>query len=526
MLSLLAPWWLAGLALLPLIRWLHRGGRHRRALAVAHLGLWRGAEVSLPAAGARRPPDPAWRRRALLAALLLVALAEPQWPLRQPAVTLWVDDTLSMLTREQQGTRLDVALAQARALLAQTPHGDVELRALSQPWQVQGADAAVAAIASAAGAANAAGRPEPAAPPLALLNRHRLHWLLTDGADARLFDWPAGRQPDRVIQVGTALPNVGLERLSARRNPADAERVDLLLKLVNGGTVAQTRELVVAGAAGAVARQTQRLQPGATAFVALTVPAAASVRATLTPGDALAEDDVLVLDLAPLRRRRVAVGAACPAALRAAVSTHPGLAVAGAGPAEAVLACGAGDTARNLPTVHTRAERTPWRPPGTLMWSAAVPDARRVRLNGEALQLAAPLAAAPGDSVMLALGEAPVIVSRAGTPPLIETAVDFTAAPRAGDAETPLLLNLMFESLLGAALLDPTAAADRGALASRVAPVARARATVPAATPAPARGLTSGARPVLLAALLVLVWEVVALGRQWWRLRPATVAPA
>ena len=134
LLSFLTPLWLAGLVLLPAIRWLHRAGPPRREVAVSRLALWRGAEASRPNPGARRPPDPAWRRRALLAALLLIALAGPRWPEERVRVTLWVDDSLSMLTREASGTRLAEGLASARSQLAELPQADVEVRVLSDPW--------------------------------------------------------------------------------------------------------------------------------------------------------------------------------------------------------------------------------------------------------------------------------------------------------------------------------------------------------------------------------------------------------
>ena len=41
-----------------------------------------------------------------------------------------------------------------------------------------------------------AGRKEPGAPPAALLLRDGLHWLVTDGADPALFDWPGGKPGD------------------------------------------------------------------------------------------------------------------------------------------------------------------------------------------------------------------------------------------------------------------------------------------------------------------------------------------
>ena len=302
-LSLAAPIWLCGLLLLPLIRWLHRGGPQRRALPVSRLALWRGAVASSPAGGERRPPDPAWRRRALLAALLSLALAEPQWPGQRTQLTLWVDDSLSMLTREAQGTRLAVGLAQARALLAEAAPTEVDVRTLGDPWRALGAldEASVATI------LDGAGRGVPAPPPPALLRRQSQQWLLTDGADAVLRAWPGDRQPDRVIQVASVTRNVGLERLSARRHLEDPDQLDLLLKVTNGGSAAETRTLVWFAGGAEVARSTLDLAAGTSALVRATIPTAASVRATLQPGDALAADAEIVLDLAPLRRLHVAV---------------------------------------------------------------------------------------------------------------------------------------------------------------------------------------------------------------------------
>ena len=48
---------------------------------------------------APRRPDPAWRRRALAAALLFLALAGPRSAAPVERIPLWVDDSLSMLAR-------------------------------------------------------------------------------------------------------------------------------------------------------------------------------------------------------------------------------------------------------------------------------------------------------------------------------------------------------------------------------------------------------------------------------------------
>lgn len=529
MLSLAAPWWLVGLLLLPVIRWLHRGGRHRRSVPVAYLGLWQGAAVSPPAAGERRPPDPAWRRRALLAALLLLALAEPQGPPPQPGLTLWVDTSVSMQTREAQGTRLALALAQARSQLAAASHGDVDVRSLAQPWQSLGplSDTAVATLTASAGG------PEPGPPPLALLRPERLHWLLTDGADARLLAWPDGRRADRVIQVAGVTRNVGLESLSARRRPGEPDRLDLLLKLSNGGGSTETRDVVLTTAAGEVARSSQRLAAGAAVLVRAVVPVAAQVVARLQPADALTEDDQLVLDLSPLRRRPVAIDPTCPAALLAAVRSHPALVVVpSAVGAQAVLNCGAPDAAPAIATISVRADRTPARPAGPLQWSASVAEADRLPLEPAQVLLAARLPVRPADRVLLALGNEPVIVSRAGAVPHIETALDFAAAGLVNQPQIPLLVNVLFETLLGTRLLDALAVADRGLDSSRVLPVDGVGTGAGAGDGV---GLGSGSvarepdragapvawvRPLLWLAVLVLLWELAALARQWAHLQP------
>lgn len=536
----IAPAWLAGLLLLPLLRWLHRGGRPRRAIAVSYLPLWRGAALPPPAAGVSAPPDPAWRRRALLAALLLVALAGPQWPLARRAVTIWVDDAPSMAMHEARGTRLESGLAQARAALATLgPAGavDVEWRALGDPWRELGAAPDAAAFRATATAATAAApvvpRYAPAPPPAALLRVDRLQWLVSDGAHAQVFDWPAGRQPDRVFEVGRSRRNVAVVRLAARRHGDGAQRIDLLIELVNGGDAPETRELTIAsgGASGAAPqRSTWQLDAGQSLTVAATIAGADRVSATLVPGDALPDDDGLSLDLAPLRPRRVAVDPSCPAPLRAAVAAHPGLVQAAAAAAEAALDCGAGGMPPGLPTLRVRAERLPQALGGDLQWSAAVEASARVELDAATLRLAAPLD--PADAaVLLAAGAQPLIVEHDAAPRRIETAIDFGAGAGAASAQTPLLVDFLFSRLLRARLLDPIAAVDRGVEAARVVPHHAGAAAAPpalASAPAPAGAPTipRDATPwVLAAALLVLLWEIAALLRQARRLGAAEPAP-
>jgi hypothetical protein len=421
-----------------------------------------------------------------------------------------------MLTREAHATRIVEGLAQARALLADVPHAVVELRTLGDPWHSLGdfTDAAVATIVA------GAGQKTPTAPPAALLRRESLHWLLTDGAHAALFAWPGDRRPDRVIQVADVARNVGLERLSARRNLTNPEQYDLLLKVTNGGTAAETRAVVFATDAGEISRSTHRIEAGASVLVSAVIPASPRVGATLQPGDALAEDDELVLDLRPLRRRPVATDSSCPAALLAAIHAHPALSVAKkSGPdVEAALDCGAHGAASDVPTLRVLANRLPTRPRGPVQWSSAVPESQRIRLDPEGMKVAARLAARPMDDVLLAAGDEPLIIRRAGAAKALETSLDFGSQESTQRPETPLLVNLMFEHLLGAGLLDEIVISDRGAGSALVAPLDRAGAIAAPIPPSDSAPLRNLARPLLVAALLVLLWEMIALGRQWRRL--------
>ncbi len=73
----LDPIWLISLAVIPLIRWLHRWHAPMSAWPVSAIFLWDSAIQDDAPGKKKRPPDPAWRRRALMATFLIGALANP-----------------------------------------------------------------------------------------------------------------------------------------------------------------------------------------------------------------------------------------------------------------------------------------------------------------------------------------------------------------------------------------------------------------------------------------------------------------
>ena len=127
--------------------------------------------------------------------------------------------------------------------------------------------------------------------------------------------------------------------------------------------------------------------------------------------------------------------------------------------------------------------------------------------------------------MLLTAGDEPLIIKRAGPAKVLETSLDFGSAQSARRPETPLLVNLMFEQLLDDHLLDQIAIADRGAGSAMVAPLDRAGAIADSGRPSDSRALRNSARPLLVAALLVLLWEMIALGRQWYRSSDFAGAP-
>ncbi len=351
MIGLAASAWLLGLLLVPVVWYLHRSGPILRRHPVANLDLWQDSRERAVQAGERRPPDPAWLRRAAILALLCVALAGPQW--RRPAerVTVWVDDSLSMRTLENGESRLDRGLRLARAALREAGVQDALVRPLSEPtrsYPVTGTGTLQAMRSSAATA-------EPQLPPPDALDPTRAHWLVTDGADDAVNAWLGASAIDRVIQVATTSRNVGIARVTVRPQPAISTAYAIQVLLRNGGTVrGDTHRRGVGRAAAALAARRVSIDAGAS--MSLEFPAVRSVprvTARLIPTDALAEDDVAVVDASSLAPLAVHLDTTCPAAVARSIAAHPALKTTRGGDARLVVDCGSG-WGRDLPGAASR----------------------------------------------------------------------------------------------------------------------------------------------------------------------------
>ncbi len=254
-------------------------------------------------------------------------------------------------------------------------------------------------------------------------------------------------------------------------------------------------------------------------FVLSAAPAT-TLNARLLPGDALADDDALRIDLAPLAPLPVTVDTGCPPSVARAVRAHPALQSSQAEAARLVIDCGAQPDAKGAARIVLHQGAPTALDASRLFWSQAAADLQR--------RLADHLPAStrgrlepprPGDVVLLTGGTMPLIVSRAGSPRSVESVLDIGAPGFASGPGLPLLVAALADVALGEPLLGRTAGADRGDDSSRVVPLAVTASPAHVAAAPAVAPLTI--LPLLLLALALLVWDTAALARQLARSRAA-----
>jgi hypothetical protein len=512
--TLATPAWLLGLLFVPVVWYLHRSGPVLRRHPVANLELWQDDRARAVQAGQRRPADPAWLRRAAILSLLCLALAGPQWQRPNERVTLWIDDSLSMQTLEQGETRLDRGLRLAQAALRDSAVHDVIVRPLSEPMRAYSSAGATTmqAIESHAGAR------EPQFPAPDAFDPDRAHWLVTDGADAEVNAWLGNSPVDRVIQVASAARNVGIARVTVRPQPGDARTGALQIRLRNGGSAPETRTVEVTEGAVTLAARAVSIDAGESVTLDQVVPLPLQrLTVRLTPADALPQDDRAIVDGAPLSSIAVHVDPACPIEVTRAVGAHPALRLTHAVPPGLVVDCGSGwehDRAvprlvlRQGPPAELDASAVTWSQAtaGMLPAVAGFPPRTRGTLD----------APRPVDDVLVAAGDVPLVIRRAGAPRIVESTFDLGAAESQGTETVPLLFAFLADVALDMQLLDRSAALVRDDDASMIA-----RRADLGKQSRPSRRAQGGGTPFGLAfvglAVLLVAWDVLALARRWLR---------
>lgn len=321
------PLWLIALGLIPLIRWLHRWQSPLSSWPVSALFLWKNPTADQQAGKEKRPPEPAWRRRALAAAFMITALSGPYLQSESRSLTVWIDDSLSLGTIENGSTRLETLFARlASALEEHDPAWEeITLRSLTNPGRAQHYSAGDF------GAIDPddwqAGRSaEPANLTIPFLTAQSSHWLLTDGATQDVHTWAQQASLQRVIQAGVQTENSALTKLAVRRGLGEADRLDVLVAIHNAGLDADTRQLEIRDGQKLLQTTDVSLKAGETFYwQAQLAVSGKSISAFLQPSDYLDHDDMLTVDLGQLEPVSTHVDETCGPALMRALSTHPRL---------------------------------------------------------------------------------------------------------------------------------------------------------------------------------------------------------
>jgi hypothetical protein len=487
MIALGSPGWLVGLALVPLIRALHRWRGHETTCIVPAAFLWSDADTPSAVGTRHNLPDPAWRRRALAAALLVLTMAAPGWRTGGPRpLEILVDNRPSLLTRESDGRRRidQAALTLAGALSQSNLQGDgnpirlIATDGRTTALEVDGGDRTGLTQALEQLAMQSLD-PEPFTPLPSGAARAR-RWLVSDGVSA--IETLAAQGPfNRVWALGSETENQGISRLAARLDLDSTDHLDILVTVVNAGRWDAVRTLVLSMDNRDLERVVLRLPAGAvlTHSAMVTGSGPGEIETRLEPADALTSDDRMMLDPGPAIPIGVQVSGACPPPVEAFLAAHPGLrrdAGTGAGLRVWCAALEPPDAA--LPTL--------WLPPGEPIADAAgpirwlqpgsVPPSLLQSLAPGILMPIAPVLHSEGKT-LLSMDGHPLVIERPGVRCLIGL---FAAGSdvSARSPGLPLLVDWLLGRLLGRELLFPIALRERPPESLRVAP-----GPLPAAAP-------------------------------------------
>jgi hypothetical protein len=483
MLELLGPpgWLFAAAAVVPLSWWLHRLAPSLPVRLVAAAFLWRGATAPLGGAERRPPRDPWWIVRALILVMLCLAAARPAWREAAVRVEVWVDDGISLASREADGrTRVETAAAMLVAEAKAANVGEMRLRSITRPgstlvltapgrngWQREIVDWILPSF-------------QPAVlPPAIALDVTAEAWLVSDGSDRRVAAWAARMPFARRLSLGEAKENAGAFGLATRRGLGEAARLDVLVSVGNGGSRAAERRVTLTADGKALAEPRALTLPPASRGTLTFHPSLAALAtarhlsAELTPTDALAEDDGITLDLTPFLRVSTRIEGPCPLALRRALTTHPGLFVDDGGAVNLVVSCANAPPVVDLPSVWFRPLSTPVPtvPPIAILPAAAPLAGLRLDAGWLKRSLTPSRDLAGGrETPLVSDGIRAFIVRVDDRAPLLAVDLDMADAAFSARPEYAALIAGLIDIALGRPVLDPVATVTRDPSRLSIAP--------------------------------------------------------
>jgi hypothetical protein len=472
MLSLAAPIWLIGLTVIPLIWWLHRLGDPDAAAPVSAAFLFNTQADETKTSHTLPRANPLWILRATLLSLLVLALARLTWTLdSERHITVWLDDSISMHAHEDERTRTVIAARKLGAALDEADPAKVQIRLLSNHRQQFDASALAGEPRSAA-IVSWADSHRPGSPQIPFtLPRETENWLVSDGADHRVNAWMDGVVFSRTIAVGSETENAAITAIMARRSLQQTALHHGSVRVHNLGTADSKRTLTVRADGQVVLDEDIEITPGGVIYRNFRVPAdAALVAARLLPGDALALDDTLEIDMDGLRPVMVDFDNRCGSHFSGALKAHPGLELRAGTEQETALAvrCAPSPEPSAIPSISVHSATAYQAVTGPVQWHRPLPGLSGMTLDPSWLLINPDSARPPSNLTLLSSPdmELSLIDAQAGA---IDVFLDFESAPIVERLEYPLLVNALVELALARPVLDPVVHATRNLTESHIA---------------------------------------------------------
>jgi hypothetical protein len=501
MIGFMHPNWLWLLGLIPLIHWLHRFKQRSVIFPTTTLFLWSSRRRHPDSDGLPGRPDRRWLLRSLIAALLILSLAQPVLQTEHMrSIEVWLDDSLSMYTVEGGQQRMQHAMDQLLRYLVDANPTHIQVHSLgnsaallsleshqASQWQRQLAKW------------TSSSRGEPENPP-SILPPRREHILITDGADAALNNWAGSVPLHQVIRVGAADQNIALTRLSLREPVHESQRISGIVRVDNTGDNPQQARLIVQLDEQILANRLIVIPASDQTNVPFTLPQQAEESRLLARLESA--DDPLSLDNSlELHTGNLSPGlhyhtrGNCGKFLQAVLDAYPVFIEDETQP-QLFIDCTVQGAHSPLPTLrlppplYIRHSQEP------AHWHANAPfDSLQLAFNLPYNEEAPPLS---GTSIpILSADDRQLIRWAQGNTPVIESYLDNSNVAFARQAEYPLLIIGLIEQLTGKHLTMASLNSTRDVKASRIKPQ-----TLAASTQSPDEAI-SGNKPLTLSLIIL-----------------------
>ncbi|QYZ65004.1 MAG: hypothetical protein HPY30_02765 [Gammaproteobacteria bacterium (ex Lamellibrachia satsuma)] len=509
MIGLGAPLWLLLLSGLPLLRWLHRFQRQGHIRPTAALFLWRRIQTEGAAGNAPTRPDPRWRLRAVIAALLVLALSDPyRETISGIPMEVWLDDSLSQFTQEGGKTRLQRGIDRLTQRVEKEHPSSLILHSLGNPtvtWVIDPQSDSDWISELKQWGNDPRGEPHPPAP--ALMHRNNRHILLTDGADVRLSHWLKSAPFSEIIQTGRSTGNLSLTRLAIRPSPDTPSAAQGLVELRNSGESEMNARLILIQRGREIESWLVKLPPGERKlldFAAdLSYPADLIARLHAA-GDSLPLDNELRLPLSSaLKPIAVKVTGECGLYLSAFLQSHPGLEQSERNPG-IFIDCDNIQTSAGTPLLrlHSGGNHQTTHSPGHWHVKEGVQHLSIhrglafIREESEATSSGVTLLSADGHS----------LIRETRTPAqTIDVYLDLQQPGFAHSPEYPLLLSALIERMLQSPLAESLVSTSRDPDASRITPLALSEASNRLVADHSKQQVSITSLPIIAALVLLLI---------------------